>query len=69
LEELKSNTSHLASVCVLIIVKMETETILWSKHVKILVILNLKLILAILLHQRPLVCNHRTLQNSKSSSL
>jgi hypothetical protein len=55
--------------CVLIIVKMETETILWSKHVKILVILNLKLILAILLHQRPLVCNHRTLQNSKSSSL
>jgi hypothetical protein len=50
-------------------VKMETETILWSKHVKILVILNLKLILAFLLHQRPLVCNHRTLQNSKSSSL
>jgi hypothetical protein len=36
---------------------METETILWSKHVIILVIHNLKLILAILRHQRPLVCN------------
>jgi hypothetical protein len=48
---------------------METETILWSKHVNILVILNFKLIFAILLHQRLLVCNHRTLQNSKSSSL
>jgi hypothetical protein len=37
---------------------METETILWSKHVLILVILIFKLILAILKHQRPLVCNH-----------
>jgi hypothetical protein len=34
---------------------METETILWSKHVIILAIPNFKLILAILLHQRPLV--------------
>jgi hypothetical protein len=48
---------------------METETILWTKHVIILVILNFKLILAILRHLRPLVCNHRTLRKSKSSSL
>jgi hypothetical protein len=37
-----------------LLLKMETETILWSKHVIILVILNFKLILAILQHQRPL---------------
>jgi hypothetical protein len=37
-----------------LLLKMETETILWSKHVIILVILNFKLILAILRHQRPL---------------
>jgi hypothetical protein len=35
---------------------METETFLWSKHVIIQVILNFKLILAILQHQRALVC-------------
>jgi hypothetical protein len=37
-----------------LLLKRETETILWSKHVIILVILNFKLILAILRHQRPL---------------
>jgi hypothetical protein len=37
-----------------LLLKMETETILWSKHEIILVIINFKLILAILRHQRPL---------------
>jgi hypothetical protein len=36
---------------------METESILWSKHVIILVILNFKLILAILRHHRATMSN------------
>jgi hypothetical protein len=48
---------------------METETILRSKHVKILVILNLKLILAILLHQRPHQNPHRCSRLSKITKL
>jgi hypothetical protein len=45
---------------------METETILWSKHEIILVILNFKLILAILLHQQNVLC--ATIEPSKTQN-
>jgi hypothetical protein len=54
LDKKAKNTANFQIIVFKLLLKMETETILWSKHVIILVILNFKLILAILRHQRPL---------------